>query len=169
MIWRPLQLGIEVKFRSIWNLIKQASHQVLIDLNPTSDEGVMTFPIKNYRDVDKMNVVLWWSCTLRWVLSIVHPCTVSYRGHVRSLFKVHSILKLFSKHNERYQQILTLSLCKHSNELTLCLTFMRISIGVMSSSTRYIHKTYYMSDLPLEYIYYTQVPISILHFPKVKE
>jgi hypothetical protein len=69
-------------------------------LNRTLDGGVVAFPMKYYGPADEPNVVLWWSSTPRWVLSMVHPHPMSYRGLVRSISKVHSILKLFPKHME---------------------------------------------------------------------
>lgn len=38
------------------------------------------------------NVVRWWSCISRSVLSMVHPHLMSCRVHVGSLFKFHSII-----------------------------------------------------------------------------
>jgi len=67
--------------RSIWKLIKQVFHQVLIDLNRTPDGWVMAFLIKYCWVVDEPNVGLRWTCTPRLVLCMVYPCPICCRGH----------------------------------------------------------------------------------------
>jgi hypothetical protein len=78
---------------------------------------------------------------LRLKMGLEHDASMSHelKSHVRSLSKVHSILKLFSKHTKnanimKQQKVLLILLCEYRNELTLFLTFVGVYQGVMSLS-----------------------------------
>jgi len=52
MIWWPCRRDLEIKLDPF------ESHQVLMDLKLTLDEGVMAFPIKHFRAASKMKIEL---------------------------------------------------------------------------------------------------------------